>query len=202
MGTVDCDGSRAQRARAAAGRHAGIMGGPERLRPEVGMRVMNPFDVETLPVGPWRNGGGDTREIGSQSPPHAAEADFDWRASIATIAADGPFSAFPGVDRTITLLAGDGVHLVGDDGLDHRLDRLGEPFAFSGDTALRATLLGGATRVLNIMTRRGRWAARVHRVHAPVRPPAGHAGVWYVLSAPADDAPGAGPRAGQGVSWA
>ncbi|MYS84005.1 HutD/Ves family protein [Embleya scabrispora] len=163
---------------------------------------MNPFDIETLPVGRWRNGGGDTREIGSQSPTHAAEADFDWRASIATIAADGPFSTFPGVDRTITLLAGEGVRLVGDDGLDHRLNRPGEPFAFSGDAHLRATLLGGDTRVLNIMTRRGRWAARVHRVQAPVVPPAGHAGVLYVLSAPAGDGSGSALRAGQGVWWA
>jgi environmental stress-induced protein Ves len=38
--------------------------------------------------------GGETREIISW-PQGAAE--FDWRASIATIAADGPFSAFPGL---------------------------------------------------------------------------------------------------------
>ncbi|MFF7245115.1 HutD family protein [Embleya sp. NPDC008237] len=174
---------------------------PKQPRSEVGKHVMNLFDVETLPVGPWRNGGGDTREIGSQSPTDSAEADFDWRASVATIAADGPFSAFPGVDRTITLLAGDGVHLVGDDGLDHRLDRPGEPFAFSGDTGLRATLLGGDTRVLNIMTRRGQWAARVRRADAPLLPAAGHAGVVYVLSAPAGDGSGSALRAGQGAWW-
>ncbi|WP_331770590.1 HutD family protein (plasmid) [Embleya sp. NBC_00888] len=174
--------------------------------------MSNLFDIETLPVGRWRNGGGDTREIATRAA--ADPADFDWRASIATISADGPFSAFPGVDRTITLLAGGGVRLVGDDGLDHRLDRTGEPFAFSGESAVRATVLGAGTRVLNIMTRRGRWAARVHRVTAPVAAPAGHAGVLYVLSAPdapntpdapdtpAGDAPVPTLRAGQGLWWA
>ncbi|MFJ8744454.1 HutD family protein [Embleya sp. NPDC127516] len=168
--------------------------------------MSNLFDVESLPVGRWRNGGGDTREIATQAA--ADPADFDWRASIATISADGPFSAFPGVDRTITLLAGGGVRLVGDDGLDNRLDRTGEPFAFSGESAVRATVLGAGTRVLNIMTRRGRWAARVHRIAAPVAAPAGHAGVLYVLSAPdapdtpAGDAPAPTLRAGQGLWWA
>ncbi|MGW9510371.1 HutD/Ves family protein, partial [Embleya sp. NPDC055610] len=151
------------------------------------------FDIETLPVGPWRNGGGDTREIACEGSAGAGgdSADFGWRASIATIAADGPFSPFPGVDRTITLLAGAGVRLIADGGgapgappLDQRLDRPGVPFAFSGDLRLRARLLGdgGAVRVLNIMTRRGRWTADVRRIDAPVPLPAGHAGVLYLLS--------------------
>jgi len=58
------------------------------------------FDYAQLPVSRWRNGGGETREIISY-PPGAAE--FQWRATIATIDADGPFSPFPGVDRVITL---------------------------------------------------------------------------------------------------
>ncbi|MGO2464335.1 MAG: HutD family protein, partial [Serratia proteamaculans] len=39
------------------------------------------FDFASLPVTPWRNGGGETREIASW--PLGAQ-DFDWRASIAT----------------------------------------------------------------------------------------------------------------------
>ncbi|GCD95047.1 HutD/Ves family protein [Embleya hyalina] len=172
------------------------------------------FDVETLPVGPWRNGGGDTREIacaGPAGPGGGDPADFGWRASIATIAADGPFSPFPGVDRTITLLAGDGVRLIADGGgatgaapLDHRLDRAAVPFAFSGDRTLRARLLGdgGAVRVLNIMTRRGRWTADVRRVDAPVPLPAGHAGVLYLLSGRGTHGgPGPALRPGRGLWW-
>ncbi|MGR7000643.1 HutD/Ves family protein [Yinghuangia aomiensis] len=81
------------------------------------------FDTDFLPVTPWRNGGGETREVAAEP---SADGGFAWRVSIATIAQDGPFSAFPGVDRTITLLEGAGVHLVGD-GLDHLLDRIGGP---------------------------------------------------------------------------
>jgi environmental stress-induced protein Ves len=135
------------------------------------------FDTDLLPVTPWRNGGGETREVAAEP---SADGGFAWRVSIATIAQDGPFSAFPGVDRTITLLEGAGVHLVGD-GLDHLLDRIGEPFAFPGDLAIDATLLGGVNRDLNIMTRRGEWAASVRTTTAPVVPTPGHAGLLYVL---------------------
>ncbi|MEX0167821.1 HutD family protein [Streptomyces sp. LMG1-1-1.1] len=160
---------------------------------------MHPFDVETLTAGRWRNGGGATREIASR--PTGTEG-FAWRASVADIDRDGPFSAFPGVDRTLTLLAGDAVRLTSPGAFDRLLDRAGEPFAFSGDLALSAELPGGACRVLNIMVRRGSRTARVDRVTAPVVPAAGHAGVLYVLGghwqAGAD-----GPvmAAGQGVWW-
>ncbi|AVJ17347.1 HutD family protein [Serratia sp. JUb9] len=139
--------------------------------------LINRFDFADLPVSPWRNGGGETREIVCQP---ADGVDFDWRASIATIAQDGPFSAFDGIDRSITLLEGDGVHLFGD-GIDHRLETAGEPFAFSGDAALQARLLGGISQDFNIMTRRGRWRATVRRLTAACELPAAHAGVWYVL---------------------
>lgn len=117
------------------------------------------FARARLPAVPWRNGGGTTREVVSQ-PSGTTFDDFEWRVSIATIVADGPFSAFPGVDRTIMLLAGDGVRLQCP-GLDHVLDAVGEPFAFSGDRAIDSTLLGGESTDLNVMTRRARCRAEV-----------------------------------------
>jgi len=142
------------------------------------MMSLNRFDFASLPVSPWRNGGGETREITSQPP---GNTDFDWRASIAAIAQDGPFSAFNGIDRSITLLEGDGVHLYSAGQIDHRLQHLGEPFAFSGDVALEAFLLGGSSQDFNIMTRRGRCSADVRRITTEVIAPASHAGVLYVL---------------------
>ncbi|WP_328946733.1 HutD family protein [Streptomyces sp. NBC_00250] len=139
---------------------------------------MRHFDVETLTPGRWRNGGGATREIASWS---TGTEEFGWRASVADIDRDGPFSAFPGVDRTLTLLAGNGVRLTCPEVFERLLSRAGEPFAFSGDLALAAELPSGPCRVLNIMVRRGRWTARVERVAARVVPPVGHAGVFYVL---------------------
>ena len=53
-----------------------------------------------LVAAPWKNGGGCTTEI-AIAPPGASLDAFEWRISLATIAASGPFSAFPGVDRTL-----------------------------------------------------------------------------------------------------
>ncbi|PKV89222.1 HutD family protein [Streptomyces sp. TLI_146] len=160
---------------------------------------MHHFDVETLPAGRWRNGGGATREITSR--PTGAE-DFGWRASVADINRDGPFSAFPGVDRTLTLLTGDGVRLICPGEFDRLLARAGEPFGFSGDLALDAELPGGPCRVLNLMVRRGRWTATVDRVGGPVAPRAGHAGVLYVLRGRWQaDAHGPVLTSGQGLWW-
>jgi len=140
--------------------------------------TISAFDMATLPVSPWRNGGGETREIISWP---ADTAEFDWRASIATIAQDGPFSRFAGIDRSITLLAGDGVHLVGEGQLDHALTERWHPFAFSGDIALEATLAGGSSIDFNIMSRRGRWQSQVQVIRGNQALPTGHAGVVLVL---------------------
>lgn len=124
---------------------------------------LHPFSIDGLRAMPWKNGGGSTREIVCQ-PPGAGMDAFDWRVSIATIAAAGPFSAFLGVDRVISLLTGDGVHLQGH-GVDHRLDRRLAPFAFSGDVALGCELLGGPSTDFNVMTRRGKLRADVQVLH-------------------------------------
>lgn len=156
------------------------------------------FTFDGLPVSPWRNGGGETREIFSFP---AGSRDFDWRASIATIAQDGPFSAFPGIDRSITLLSGEGVHLQAQPDVDHLLNVTGEPFAFSGDIALSARLLGDVTTDFNIMTRRTECASRVvaAREHLTVTREKG--GVIYVISGTWQLADGGLLRAGEGYYW-
>lgn len=128
------------------------------------------FDVADLPATPWKNGGGSTREIASW-PPGAGFEGFDWRVSIARIAASGPFSTFAGVDRIITLLEGDGVRLHGQ-GLEHRLATPLAPFAFSGDARVDCTLLGGPSSDFNVMTRRGRLRAAFHVLHRGAELPA------------------------------
>ncbi|MFD3945262.1 HutD family protein [Streptomyces sp. NPDC058579] len=161
---------------------------------------MHHFDVETLTASRWRNGGGATREIAAWP---AGTEEFGWRVSVADIDRDGPFSAFPGIDRTLTLLTGDGVRLTCPGVFDRLLARAGEPFAFSGDDALAAELPGGACRVLNIMVRRGRWTSRVDQVAGrPVTPPVGHAGVLYVLHGHwRTSTDGRVLTAGQGLWW-
>lgn len=116
--------------------------------------TLHTFFVADLPAVPWKNGGGVTREIVCQ-PPGAGMDSFDWRVSIAHIASDGPFSAFPGIDRVITLLSGGGVHLSSADGqVNHRLGSPLAPFAFAGEAAIHARLLEGDCHDFNVMTRR------------------------------------------------
>ena len=59
---------------------------------------------------PWKNGGGVTTEI-AVFPANAGLEDFEWRLSMATVASDGPFSLFAGIDRTLAVLEGEGLVL-------------------------------------------------------------------------------------------
>lgn len=119
------------------------------------------FSLDQCPATPWKNGGGTTREIACW-PPNSTMTDFGWRISVADIDVDGPFSAFPGSDRTIMLLSGQGVQLTAQNGsFDHRLDQPLVPFSFPGEVALDCTLLSGSTQDLNVMTQRGHWHADV-----------------------------------------
>ncbi|MFK9882733.1 HutD family protein, partial [Klebsiella pneumoniae] len=112
--------------------------------------MMVPFQLSTLPVTPWKNGGGETREIICVPAP---DAPFLWRASIATLQADGPFSPFPGVDRVITLLAGQPLRLCGEN-IDQPL-ALWQPWAFPGEWALSSVGIVAPGLDFNIMTQRG-----------------------------------------------
>jgi len=98
---------------------------------------------------PWRNGGGLTREVASAG--RSGSQGFDWRVSIADVDEPGPFSAFPGVDRVITVVRGEGMVLVVD-GVEHSLG-LYEPFGFDGASQTRCSRLSGPVRDLNVMTR-------------------------------------------------
>ncbi len=100
---------------------------------------------------PWKNGGGVTTEI-ARAP--AGGDDFDWRVSIADIAEDGPFSAFPGIDRQLLLLDG-GVELCVDATPPVRLELRHARIAFAGEATVQCRLLGGPSRDFNLMTRRG-----------------------------------------------
>lgn len=104
----------------------------------------------------WRNGGGQTRELLAW--PDAAE----WRLRIsrADIEADGPFSAFPGVQRWFVVMSGHGVvlHMPTPDGhtRDHRLLPGHAPLHFDGVLAPGCSLVQGPTQDLNLMARGGR----------------------------------------------
>ena len=111
---------------------------------------------------PWKNGGGETLEV-AVFPADAGIGTFDWRVSMAVVASDGPFSAFPGIDRTLVLLDGDGMLLDIAGRAPVSLTSRSEPCAFPADVATSATLVGGAITDLNVMTARGRLTHAVER---------------------------------------
>lgn len=110
-----------------------------------------------VPHQPWRNGGGSTQELLAWP----TAADWQCRISVAQIDSNGPFSAFPGVERWFTVLSGEGVVLR----FANRRNLLttgSEPLRFEGAAAPACTLLDGPTQDLNLMLRSsaGRGAMR------------------------------------------
>lgn len=103
---------------------------------------------------PWKNGGGETIEV-IVHPEGAGLSDFGWRVSMATVASDGPFSVFPGIDRTLAVLSGDGMALSIEGLGDRLLTPEAAPLAFPADAPTAARLTGGPITDLNVMTRRG-----------------------------------------------
>ena len=55
----------------------------------------------------WANGGGATRELWRD--PANRDVQFTWRLSLADLVGDASFSHFPGVNRVLLLLEGDGM---------------------------------------------------------------------------------------------
>ncbi|MFI5979760.1 HutD family protein [Streptomyces sp. NPDC051555] len=105
----------------------------------------------------WKNGGGVTRQIAAGAP---GPGDFGWRVSLAEVAADGPFSAFPGIDRTLTVVEGVGMDLTVD-GVRRAVDECFAPQRFPGDVATDCRLLAGPVVNFNVMYRRATTRAEV-----------------------------------------
>lgn len=152
---------------------------------------MNLLRAADREVTPWKNGGGRTWQIATDSgaadsgltgsgatdtsgaQPDAADpgtadsntadsdtADsdtagngFGWRVSVAEIAADGPFSVFPRVQRTIAVIDGAGVELT-IDGVARTLAPF-VPLTFPGEAITVGHLLDGTTMDLNLMVGQG-----------------------------------------------
>lgn len=110
----------------------------------------------------WKNGAGETMEV-AVFPPDAGLGDFDWRVSMARVGADGPFSGFAGVDRTLAVLDGAGLILSVEGMEPAELLSQSEPLAFPADVPTQAMLIEGPITDLNVMTRRDRLQHRLFR---------------------------------------
>lgn len=103
---------------------------------------------------PWKNGRGSTDEI-CLLPPGASRDAFDLRISRASIPEAGLFSAFPGVQRTITVVEGTGLALDFGDRVAALAPR--QPFTFDSGLTPVGKPADAAVRVLNVMASRAVW---------------------------------------------
>ena len=110
----------------------------------------------------WKNGLGWTREI-VRVPDSDA---WDWRLSIAEIERDAAFSSFPGIDRELVLLHGNGLRLTFDDGRAVDLMPPHDRLRFAGEDVVTGELVDGTTHDFNLMWRRGR--VRTELLHRPL----------------------------------
>ena len=124
------------------------------------MRILRSTDYRRMP---WKNGGGETREI-VVSPAGATLETLDWRVSLATVAEDGPFSVFKGVQRTLCVIHGAGLRLQAGERAPVDLYATSEPCTFDGEVATSARLIVGPIEDLNVMSRRGRYRHGVRRL--------------------------------------
>lgn len=106
------------------------------------MRLIRPEDFQTQQ---WKNGGGVTHEIARQE----REGRMLWRLSIAEVASDGQFSAFPGLSRILTVIEGAGMALRAPDVTLMALPM--QPLAFSGDLPVDGRLIDGPLRDFNLI---------------------------------------------------
>lgn len=110
----------------------------------------------------WKNGAGWTRQI-VRMPDNE---EWDWRLSIAEIEQDAPFSTFPGIDRELLLLRGNGLRLNFADGEVRELQPPHQRIRFSGERPVTGELLDGPTHDFNLMWRRGSIMAEL--LHRPL----------------------------------
>lgn len=155
------------------------------------MKILRRSDYKAIR---WKNGRGIAHQIAA-SPAGAGYGALDWQVSRPEIAADGPFSSLPGLDRQFMLLTGNGLTLrirSDSEGLsfDRAIDAPLEPFAFRGEWDVECVLRDGPVQVFNVMTRRSRAGARLEIVDAasarPVAKPADETLLVYVARGPVE----------------
>ena len=110
--------------------------------------MMHTVRLDDVPSQPGRNGGGSTQELLAWP----AAAEWVLRISVARIASNGPFSAYPGIERWFAVLGGEGVVMR----FAQRralLSAGSEPLRFDGAAPPLCELLDGPTQDLNLMVR-------------------------------------------------
>ena len=114
-------------------------------------------------IQPWANGRGQTVEL--------ARADdaqgMVWRLSVAAVVEDGPFSRFPGIQRSLTVIRGPGFGLRGPGIALQALPLM--PVAFSGDAEVASHDVTAPSEDFNVMLRASLPAPEVGLVAGDLR---------------------------------
>lgn len=115
---------------------------------------------EHFKIMPWKNGAGVTAEIDIS--PYGSdfkENNFEWRISSAHIADENTFSQFPGYDRILTVLSGEGLIL--------NSQELGpfEIFEFEGEDKINCSLIENPVEDLNVIFKRGKYECSMQLIN-------------------------------------
>jgi len=121
---------------------------------------IRPEDYKLMP---WKNGGGSTREV-LRCPLDLEK--FDWRISIAEVNTSGPFSLFPGCDRSLTLLSGKGM-ILQTSNTKHRISHCFQPYFFSGEEFIEAKLIDGPCTDFNVIWDRAKYSTEITFIEKP-----------------------------------
>lgn len=113
-------------------------------------KIINSTDFKEVP---WKNGKGLSLEL--YSIPHESDSHlFNFRLSMAKVTESAPFSIYPGIDRFLMLLDGNGLRLKFEDQADAVLDSPFDCLEFEGEESILCELLKGECIDFNVMTNR------------------------------------------------
>lgn len=111
----------------------------------------------------WKNGQGKSWSIGRSE--RFDGTNFEWSVSIAVMSDEREFSRYPGVDRTLSIIDGDGMKLrLGD--REILLTQDSQPFAFDGEARVVGDVLFQRPVVdFNVLTLRSACKHSSRRIH-------------------------------------
>jgi environmental stress-induced protein Ves len=101
----------------------------------------------------WRNGGGYTTQV-FLIEDTSGKTPFLFRISQAMVDHSGPFSFFPGIDRTLLLIHGNGLRLDFSQTDSFLIYKDTPPLHFRGEDKVECTLVNGPCLDFNVMVNR------------------------------------------------
>lgn len=109
----------------------------------------------------WKNGLGEARQVAS-GPGHRDA--FEWQVSIARMTGKLPFSEYPGIDRSLCIIGGEGL-LIASPFRTLTLTSESDPLHFPGEEPIVGATMGSVEMVdFNVLTKRGVLGHRTRRL--------------------------------------